>query len=380
MLILLSNTLSWIETQIRIATRVEARSLSFFRIVFGVFTMLFLWRRYVWLGAVPDAFFNPPLLSITSFFWRFPPAPFFQGIDLLVGICTVTLTIGLMTRASTLGLLVLLLLGNNFQFSLGKIDHTILYPCVLLVMCFQNWGAFFSVDALRQRLSPSRQLDEAANLSLLGLFIAFGFFTAGFGKALNWVDFDLSTNGFLSWLYRGYYNFGSDQLLAPLAIQVNLPILWELVDYSAVIFELGFCVAILGRRSWYLWLTIACLFHLMNCLLLNIPFNDNAIAYLAFIPWARLPVISKLSSQKLPWVLAGLGSFSIFALVLRISSEQVRGIAFYLSESIGFLDGLLLSCGIWVISLLIFLLNFNKYVALSGQASKVMKKNFPIPH
>ncbi|MEO1402614.1 MAG: hypothetical protein AAFV72_15400 [Cyanobacteria bacterium J06635_1] len=284
-----------------------------------------------------------------------------------------------MTRASTIGLLVLLLLGNNFQFSLGKIDHTILYLCVLLVMCFQHWGAFFSVDALQRRPRPSRQPDEPANLSLLGLFIAFGFFTAGFGKALSWVDFDLSTSGFLSWLYRGYYNFGADQLLAPLAIQINLPILWELVDYSAVIFELGFCVAILRRRSWYLWLTIACLFHLMNCLLLNIPFNENAIAYLAFIPWARLSIVNQLFSKKPPRVLAGLASFGIFALVLRISSEQVRGIAFYLLESIGLLNGLLISCGIWIVALLIFLLNFNKCVELPEQSNKVMEKIFPIP-
>ena len=194
-----------------------------------------------------------------------------------------------MTRSSTILLLTLLLIGNSFQYSLGKIDHVILYPCVLFVMCFQNWGECFSVDSLRkgQHENVGDPLSKTANLSLLGIFIAFGFFTAGFGKALSWVDFDLSTSGFLSWLYRGYYNFGSDRLLAPLAIQINLPLLWELVDYSAVIFELGFCVAILGRRSWYRWLTMACLFHLMNCLLLNIPFNHNTLAYLAFVPWAR---------------------------------------------------------------------------------------------
>lgn len=374
----ISKALDRIERRIALATRVDTRSLSCFRIVFGVFVMLFLWRRYAWLATVPDAFFNPPLLSVTSLFWGFPPASFFHGLDLLVGIFTVTLTIGLLTRTSTVALLGLLLIGNNFQFSLGKIDHSILYPCVLLVMCFQNWGAFFSVDALRQR--PERQPDETTNLSLLGLLIAFGFFTAGFGKALNWVDFDLSTSGFLSWLYGGYYNYGSDQLLAPLAIQINLPLLWELVDYGAVIFELGFCLAILGRRSWYLWLTIACFFHLMNCLLLNIAFNENAIAYFAFLPWAQLPIFKQLDSSRFRRGLIGLICFSSFALILRVSSEQVRGVAFYLLESIGFSNGLVTSCGIWVAALLIFLLSFKKCVALPKQATNAVEKPTPILH
>lgn len=368
MLTLINNCLDWIEGRIKKATQIDLASLCCFRVVFGLFVMLFLWSKYAWLGAVPDAIFSPPMLSLASVFREFPSPFFFRTVDLAIGLCTLTLTIGLFTRLSTVLLLLLLIVGNSFSFSLGKIDHSILYPCVLLAMSFQNWGEMFSVDAaLRKRSTAHSLRAETADLSLLAIFITFGFLTAGLGKSLSWIDLDLTTSGFLSWFYQGYYSNARNQLLAPFVLNfVNIPLLWELIDISAVVFELGFLLAIWTRRIWYLWLATACFFHLMNCLLLNIPFNVNAVAYLAFVPWSQFRAVNYIFTQKTKWLLIGITAFGTFALILReASSERVGGIIFVLLRSVGITQGLVISGGMWIVALSIFLLSFNKFVGLS---------------
>ncbi len=372
MLILISRCLDWIEGKIEKATWVDLPSLCCFRVIFGLFVMLFLWRKYSWIGSVPDAFFSPPMLSVAALFRGFPSASLLRLLDLAIGISTFTLTTGLFTRLSTILLLVLTVIGESFTFSFGKIDHSILYPCVLLAMSFQDWGAMFSIDALLGKQSASeysKLKKKTANLSLLAVFIAFGFLTAGFGKGLSWIDLDLTTSGFLSWFYSGYYSNGRDQFLAPFVLNlVDRSFLWELIDISAVVFELGFLLAIWTRRSWYVWLTVACLFHLMNCLLLNIQFNANAAAYLAFVPWFQFPVVSYVFTKRSKWTLASVTAFGIFALVLREPmSGRASNVVSYLLESMDLGQGLVVSSGFWLVALLIFLLSFNKFVNLPQQ-------------
>lgn len=320
----INNVVDELESRIERATRTDVESLCFFRIVFGLFTILFFWPSYHWLGDVPDAFFNPPIFSLAALFSGFPSSPFFLAIDFGIFVTVITLTVGLLTRASTISLLILLLVGNSFQYSFGKIDHGILlYLCVLLVMAFKDWGRFLSVDSLirseERNLSEEGAQKAPTHLTLLGILVAFGFFTAGYGKALNWVDFDLSTSGVLFWLYGGFFTVGRSELLAPFAIQMEAPWLWEIADLSAVCFELGFLIAIFWRRSWYVWLTIACGFHLINCLLFNIPFIVQSIAYLAFIPWSNFRVVDRVCFRYSRAVLLGLFGFCALAAAIKLS-------------------------------------------------------------
>lgn len=374
----LGQSLNTIDTKLRVVGQVDLASLCYFRIVFGLFTILFFWQRYIWIGTVPQSFFEPPTFSLTALFSGFPPAVFFQIIDIATGLCTLSVMVGLATRASTVLLLLLVLVGNSFYFSLGFINHEILYLCVLITMCFQDWGALYSVDALlRKRTSiESTRIEEvalrksplnrentekSANLWLLVVFITFGFFTAGFGKAFSWVDFDLTTSGFLSWFYRGYFNLGRDQFLAPLVFKINVPLIWELLDLSAVVFELGFLLAVFSRKRWYGWLTLACFFHLMNCLLLNISFTANAVAYLAFVPWHQFAVLQQVSRKRLKRGLAALCAFGVMAFTVRLSFAESAGILSYLVEQMGG-DRLWVTLGIWLGSLLIFLSSFGYFV------------------
>ena len=366
MWISLKAFLSNVEFRLKSVGRIDVESLCIFRVMFGLFTILLFWRRYAWLGAVPDAFFKPPIFSLAALFNSFPPAAFCQFIDIAVGICTLTLTLGCLTRISTVLLLLLLLIGNSFYFSLGFINHEILYLCVLLVMCFQDWGRMFSVDALLQgRTATAETTRPMTSLWLLIILIAFGFFTSGYGKAFSWIDFDLTTSGFLAWFYDGYFTLGRNQLLAPLVLKIHAPLLWELLDISAVVFELGFLVAMWTRRSWYAWLTIACFFHLANCLLLNISFTANAVAYMAFVPWSQLSIL-KGATQKTQLSLTILSAFGTFAFILRMAFAQSEGFALYLFGSIG-IDQLFVNCGVLALLLLLFLLSFHKFVSLPSQ-------------
>ncbi|MEL7520185.1 MAG: hypothetical protein AAF050_16395 [Cyanobacteria bacterium J06649_5] len=337
----LNRALEGAEARVRAATAIDIESLCLFRIVFGLFTLCLWWKSYRWIGSVPETFFAPHFFTLPALFPGFPPAFVFYGLDIGIALLVMTLTIGAFTRFSTRGLLVLFTIAESFHYSLGKIDHEILYLCVLLVMSFKDWGRYFSIDSLRSggttrgeqahRQADRQRLD---NLWILAVFVTFGFFSAGFGKALSWVDFDLTTSGFLSWLYRGYFTEGNDRLLAPLLMKINFPLLWELLDISAVIFELGFLWAMFSRRSWYVWLTIACSFHLANCLLLNIPFVQNAIAYLAFVPWSQVTIFRHIVSEHLRKVLFAL--LAVWALAMALSASVGRtfyGLAFYIGEA-----------------------------------------------
>ena len=349
-----------LEFKVAKATQIDTQSICIFRIIFGLFTLFFWWRSYSWLGNVPNTFFSPPVLSIASLFSAFPPSIFFYGLDVCISITVIALTIGVFTRFSTASFFILLVVANSFSYSLGKIDHGFLYLCIPLVMQFKNWGELYSVDYLlfnrQKKLEDQKNSHPLDNLWLLAVFISFGFFTAGFGKAISWLDFDLSTSGFLSWLYNGYFNLGRDQLLAPFVIDLDWPLLWELLDISAVVFELGFLWAMFSQRSWYIWLTIACSFHLANCLLLNISFTGNSIVYLAFVPWSQMNVLRYLVTHHLRKIL--LTVLAVYGLFLALSASlgsSFGGLAYYFAQVAQLPEAkLIIGCVLWGCCLCIF--------------------------
>ena len=232
--------------------RIDEISLAIYRIVFAIAYLTVGPGPYAWLGGVPKAFFDPPALSLASLFSSFPSETFFVLLETITCCSLACLAIGLMTSTATLTLLACTVVGNSFHYSLGKIDHGIMIECVLFAMLFAGWGASLSVDRLisRKRSLPPTQ----SSLWLLAIFVAFGFLTAGLPKAASWIDLDVSTSGFLAWLYNCYYNAGSDKLLAPLALRVRPLWLWEIADVCAVVFELGFLVALFRRKYFCWWL------------------------------------------------------------------------------------------------------------------------------
>ena len=350
MLTLISNVFVSVEDRIWRSTANDEESLSYFRILFGFFIMGFAWPAYSWIGTVPNSFFDPPMLSLASLLGGFPSAGFLKALDLVIIVSTVTLTLGLLTRASTILLFVSILIGNHFRYSFGKIDHEFLLLCLLFVMIFSNWGRCLSIDSLRRSIQLPKSASKTwADMRLLGVFLAFGFFTAGFGKALNWIDLNFGTNGFLRWLYSDYFSLGRDKLLANLAMSVHPLWLWEFADIMAVIFELGFVLALFSRRGWRIWLSVACVFHLLNCMILNIPFTVHSIVYLAFVPWRQLFSEKSLVFTQPKLLLLIFSVFCLVFVAIRIIAAPDGGI--FLAGHPSLETQLWASCAIWIFSL-----------------------------
>ncbi|MGK7951083.1 MAG: hypothetical protein AB4368_20430 [Xenococcaceae cyanobacterium] len=305
------------------STLIEESSLGIFRWIFGFFLLLFLVPQFSWIGEIPNAFFDPPYFSLANLFTQFPGDLFFKTIDLLIIISIVCLTIGVKARLFSSTFLICWFVGNNFQYSFGKIDHGIMILALLLCMIFSNWGTYYALIADRPL---SRNCSKQA-LALFSVLLAFGFFTAGFAKALNWIDFDFSTNGFLSWFYPGYYDLSRTALLAPTILSLPKWI-FEFFDYAAVIFELSAFIALLNSRKWWIfWLFIACLFHLSNTLLLNIPFVNHFLVYLVFVDFSRLKTriwgtVNPSVPQKIIYLMTGLTICLAFPYFIGIISGE----------------------------------------------------------
>ena len=275
------NELFW-ERVVR-STALGAESLSAFRVVFSFF-LLITHTPFNWIASAPRALFNPPVLSLANLFDGFPGRAFFIALDAASLLSLACLAVGIRARTATIVYLLAAIIGQSFQYSFGKIDHPIMLYALLGCMTFSGWGRYLAV--LRDKKTKSDS--TIRSLSLLSVLLCFAMFTAGFEKALNWVDFDLKTNGFISWFRLGYYVYDRQFLLAHL-VNYFPPLLLELFDYAAVALELSPLFFLLhSRKGWQVWLLIVCTFHLVNTLLLNIAFIENTMVYLVFIDFTGL--------------------------------------------------------------------------------------------
>ncbi len=266
------------------STTITESSLGIFRWFFGFFLLFVSSPQFGWIAQVPNAFFAPPYFSLANLFDRLPGNLFFFIIDSLIGISIACITIGIKARIFSAILLCSWLIGNNFAYSLGKISHgNILLLALLLCMIFSNWGVYYA-------LVPDIKLSSISSkkgLAVFAVILAFGMFTAGFKKALNWIDFDFTTSGFLEWFLTGYYGYGRTTFLSPIVLSLPKWI-FEFADYAAAVFEMLGFIALLNSRKWWLcWLFSACLFHLANTLLLGLPFTMHVLVYLVFIDFSR---------------------------------------------------------------------------------------------
>lgn len=353
------NEIVWL----RIFKHIElnARSISIFRIIFGLFLLFFNTPTYGWIREAPETFFNPPIISIAFLFNHFPPDSTLLLFDLAVIISLLCITIGIKARVFTIVFFIINILGDSFLYSFGKIDHEILLTALVGCMVFSGWGRYYAVwpdKALR--------IDSAdKSLALLAVFICFGMFTAGSLKALRWIDFDFSTGGFLSWYYRGFFTLDRTFLLAP-TIQYIPVWLFEFADYLAVIFELSpFILLLKSRKSWLWWLFFACGFHLINTFILNISFHFHFVVYLAFVDFQRLSLyfVRKFSLtfnwdmtiRVLNWGTLTIAAVHIYLIILQKNSQFLFISQYYLEREIK----LYVAVALWLIAIGIIFSELN---------------------
>jgi hypothetical protein len=282
---LIDRVLSWFWERVANSARVPRESLSAFRWIIGLYVLIFDAPDTAWIGRAPRAFFNPPTFSLSYLVGRFPPEGFFLLLDVAGILALVAMTIGWKTRWSTAVLLITRVIGLNFGYSFGKIDHTeILLSVLLLCMVMCDWG-----DADQPRISAAPTETSRSSiwtdraLALIAVALAFGFLTAGLAKAHAWLTTGVGSSGVLSWYYPNLFELGRSHLLAGAVPHIPLALL-KVGDWAAVVLELsGFLFLLRGRVTWRVYLLLVSLLHLTNILLLNISFSTQAITYLIFV-------------------------------------------------------------------------------------------------
>src|SRR5260221_12663331 len=147
---------------------------------------LFFFPPYsAFFGQVPQVFYTPPFLSFSFLLSGFPPYWLMLAGDLVRIWLVVLITIGIKTRFCTIVLCLLTFISNNFVYSFGKIDHDALVWAVALCLAFTDWGVPYA-------LVPDRRVNRKLakrSLATAGVFIALGFFTAVFDKAVDSINF-----------------------------------------------------------------------------------------------------------------------------------------------------------------------------------------------
>lgn len=272
---------------------VTAEGLGLYRIFYALFTFCFLLPStdmYQFLGTIPNDLYNPPPGPM-MIFDGFPSEVMFVVFHLLLVGSLISLLIGYKTAFSSVTVGVMLLVIKGFFYSLGKINHDLLLAVVPIVMSFSGWGVAYSIDAWRSN-KPGVKKVESWPLTLLALFIGFMMFTAGFAKLLGgWLY--LETQATLGHFFNQFFVKGRQDLLATQIVNIDSQLVWELLDYATVFFEIGFLVAILHPRTTRLFVSFAVLFHFSIMMSLNISFLPNFPAYAAFLSWPALNQRSK---------------------------------------------------------------------------------------
>lgn len=275
----------WLDRWIFTSFPLSAEALGLYRILYASYLLVWGIPNFEWITNSPDAFFNPPAYSIAAFFSGFPPYWFLQGLSLLVVVCCMALLFGWYTRWVSITLFIAIVVGKSFMFSYGLIGQDLIVWLVPLFMAFGNWGNKFSIDEHKNN-------NHSANINtwpvtMMALLLGFGMFSAGLPKLLGgWLD--TSTHATRGHFFTQYYVIGDLKLLSTWMINITSPIVWEVMDWGAVFFELLFLAAIVKPRWFRLWLLLAIGFHTTTFLIFNISFHFQYIVYLLFINWGKI--------------------------------------------------------------------------------------------
>ncbi|MCU7550100.1 hypothetical protein OCK74_13335 [Chitinophagaceae bacterium LB-8] len=270
----------------------STKHLAIYRIIYCVFIIVFTGLpSFNWLSNYFNYFFSPPKLSIANLFDSFPNQSFFTFLSVINIISFFFIFWGIWTKYSSIIFTCTYILGSNFVFSFGKIDHGILLYITPLFLGLAGWGRYYSFDNWRRKTTHSEE-DTASTdrktfiISVLALMIGFSFFTAGIVKAYGgWWKWNVEAVRFH--LYDHYYSWERVKYLANFFIKIDNHLFWKLLDYLTLSFEIGFLLSVVHRNIFKYFLSAAVIFHCFVLLMFNITFAANLIVYLLFIDWEK---------------------------------------------------------------------------------------------
>ncbi len=314
---------SWFDRWIFTSFPMGAEAMGLYRMLFALYLLIWGVPNFEWIGYSPDAFFNPPTYSLAALFTGFPPYWFLQGLSIFIVLLCLMLLFGWYTRLVSIGLFIAIVIGKSFSFSYGLIGQDLIVWMVPLLMSFANWGSKFSIDTKRNA-SPSNG-NTTWPITMMALLLGFGMFSAGLPKLLGgWLD--LSTQATRGHFFTQYYVIGDLKLLSSWFLGITNVIVWETMDWGAVLFEMLFLAAVIKPRWFRFWLLLAVGFHTVTFLSFNISFHFQYIVYLLFIDWGKIKPAFFVRLQSIATKaisIKGLFLVTVVYLPLYILSQQL---------------------------------------------------------
>ena len=289
-------------------------ALALYRIGFCLYLLLARpLPSFRWMASYPDAFYSPPL-GLPQIWRGVPPPTALHVLEFgLLGLIALLL-VGYRTPWTSLGVGLGGILANSAYFSFGKIEHTILTWMVPLAFSFSGWGRVLSLDERAGRTSRATPVSASRSTVLLGVLMAVAFVTAAVPKVLaGWLSFSDSMARLQ--LLRLYHQLERDDLLAPLAVELDSALFWEPADWGTIALELAFAVTLLWPVLHRRMVLVAWIFHLFVLAIMNIGFKGVVPVYPAFF----LPlldsqrgndiaaVLRRFARRPVVWVAGGVG-------------------------------------------------------------------------
>ena len=264
---------------------IDARYLSLFRIFFCLYAIFIVGLpNYLWISTNHAIPFFPPELSLGFLIRDLPPSFFFTIITVLIHLLFGFLLFGLLTRPVSISISILMLIGNTFKYSFGKIDHDIFFVLLPLLLCNSGWGNYFSLDKIRNSKTTKQRFFSVRYIALL---LGYAMFIAGVSKYLGgWLNLDSQA------VYYHVFRYQTFTDTPPLASSFVIKYLnnnWsEIFDYLIVFFETGFLLAVSKPSIFRIFILLTLIFHFINSITLGIGFIGNIPLYILFIKWQKI--------------------------------------------------------------------------------------------
>ena len=325
-------------------------SLGIYRIIYALLILLVYhvpqFRR---LGDLPGVYFKPQP-GVARLFSGFPSYEVLFVMDIVILISLICILIGYKTRWASITYGLLVMIGIALVSSTGKTSHNGVLNWMIPVFLSGAWGCAYSVDSLK---SSCHKKGSSWPIAFLALILGFGYFTAGIQKLYGgWLG--IKTAHFHGLLMRHIYV--KDEGGPLLEFATTMPqFAAEIMDWTVVLFEIGFLVAIFWPVIFRGLTIIALAFHLSVLLIMGINFSVAWIFYLLF--WAHCFKIREFSWSRKHSVVALL--LIVGYLVLFYTVRQ-PSLTFYLKKMGVSSDAI----SIWIMVILLVLGCWQYYLEL----------------
>lgn len=271
-------------------TRINNKIKSFYNfkgIEFGLLRILYCVAYYLiyglplkaGLGAIADYIYAPNSSSIAYYLIPSIPDEFlFLVLNVIGTIAFVCILFGYKSAKAGVVFSLILIFECSILYSFQKIDHTFFNDITFLILGFTGWGSRLSIDEYLGKKSAINNV-WLVNFTLLFFF---AWFSAGIFKLMDSTYLNIYEHHIESLVFR--YNKGTDfyHYLNGF-IPFGDVFFAEILDYAAIIFELGVVLVLINLRWSLVYIGLCCLFHISNYKMLGIAFSGVNTFYLVII-------------------------------------------------------------------------------------------------